>query len=268
MSWIMDLGAEVETIVAAYSYGVNTVKKENVAYIGAIVKDWTEKGLKTKEEIQEFLQESDYRQYRYRRVLKSLGLTRNPTEKEREIMDSWFDEKKVSMDFVLEACGKTSGIPNPNINYVNKVIENKDKKSDKPELKGKNIPSNAEIMDYYRETREKAREDSLDRREKALAISPRLGDIEEEVRACNFSLAKALISQMSNKEDHINRIKNKMSALIKEKETILKNNGLALDYMEVRYTCQLCQDTGTMDSGERCACFSRKLIEASQCQNS
>ena len=73
------------------------------------------------------LQETDNRHYLYRRVMKALGFTRNPTEEEKRIMDTWFDDYNLDIDQVLEACKKTSGISNPNINYVNTVLTSKDK---------------------------------------------------------------------------------------------------------------------------------------------
>ena len=56
-------------------------------------------------------------------------------------MDTWFEEMEFSLDKVLEACSKTTGIANPNINYVNKVLVNwyeertgKDKSGKRKEL--------------------------------------------------------------------------------------------------------------------------------------
>ena len=42
-----------------------------------------------------------------------MGFDRNWTEKEQKLMDSWFDDMEFSIDRVLEACGKSSGISNP-----------------------------------------------------------------------------------------------------------------------------------------------------------
>ena len=39
-------------------------------------------------------------------------------------MDSWFDEMGFKMDKVLEACSMTAGISNPNLKYVNSILDN------------------------------------------------------------------------------------------------------------------------------------------------
>ena len=36
----------------------------------------------------------------------------------------WFDKMGFSVDAILDACSKTAGISNPNINYINKVLTN------------------------------------------------------------------------------------------------------------------------------------------------
>ncbi|QHI72225.1 DnaD domain-containing protein [Aminipila terrae] len=124
LSWIEDFGAEPEMIVYAYSYCKNTRKKDSSNYVGTVVKEWAERNLHTKEEIEAYLQEVDNKHYLYKRVMKALGFNRNATEQEKHLMDSWFGEMEYKLDKVLEACGKTSGISNPNINYVNKILKN------------------------------------------------------------------------------------------------------------------------------------------------
>lgn len=54
--------------------------------------------------------------------MKALGFHRNPTEKEQDLIDSWFDQLGFDIGKILEACAKTSGISNPNINYVNSIL--------------------------------------------------------------------------------------------------------------------------------------------------
>ena len=36
--------------------------------------------------------------------------------------------------------------------------------------------------------------------------------------------------------------------------------------MEVKYKCDLCNDTGTNDMGERCSCFKERLNELDEWQ--
>ena len=52
-----------------------------------------------------------------------------------------------------------------------------------------------------------------------------------------------------------------MRELSEEKAYLLTEHNYAMDYMEHPYTCEKCKDTGTLDNGERCSCFSEKLSQ-------
>ena len=85
-------------------------------------------------------------------------------------MDSWFETMDFSLEKVLTACSKTSGISNPNINYVNKVLLNwyeeqrsgKDKSGKRKELTTQQI-SRASITLHCGMTEEQEAEAASDR---------------------------------------------------------------------------------------------------------
>ena len=108
LSWLTDSGASPEVVVRACRYCMEK-NKTSLKYIEKVVKEWTAEGLETSDQVNERLQELDERYYRYRRVLKALGFTRNATEAEKEMMDNWFDQMGYTMERVLEACNKTAG---------------------------------------------------------------------------------------------------------------------------------------------------------------
>lgn len=130
LSWINDYGASPEVVVYGYSYCMQK-KKKDIKYIAAVIKAWTAEGLRDVISVEKHLSENEKRQYLYNRVFRALGFSRNATEEERRIMDTWFETMEFTLDKVLDACSKTSGITNPNINYVNKVLINwyEDRKS-------------------------------------------------------------------------------------------------------------------------------------------
>ena len=47
---------------------------------------------------------------------------------------------------------------------------------------------------------------------------------------------------------------------------LLTENRVPVDYMEVRYKCPLCKDTGMTDEGIRCQCYIEREKEAAQWQ--
>ncbi len=146
-----------EVIAYGYAYCVKR-KKTNIKYIAAVINGWTQRGFRDVAAVEKYLSEADKKNHMYKRIFQALGFSRNATEQERKIMDTWFEEMEFSLDKVLEACSKTTGIANPNINYVNKVLVNwyeertgKDKSGKRKEL------TLTEISQYYETLRHKGR---------------------------------------------------------------------------------------------------------------
>ena len=275
MSWITDFGATPEIVIYGYSYCSRTRKKDSARYVGKVIREWIEKGFKDAASVEEYLQEMDNRYFLYKRVLKALGFNRNATEHERSIMDRWFDEMDYSIDKILEACSKTSGIPNPNINYVNKILENWQADRIKAgETVSGAIPdksskggSIANTLKYYEFLRKQAEQQAADRRAEVFAAVPRIKAIEDELLGCSMNISRAMLSGSANKAYQVNNLKNTAEALAREKEKLLAEAGYEKDYLDVKYRCPICGDTGTTDEGQQCSCFNKIMSEAETWQN-
>ena len=257
MDWIKDYGLSTEFILYAYEYCVKKQNNSRLNYVGAVVKGWAEKGLKTTADIEEHLLENDNRHYLYKRVMKALGFSRNPTEEEKRIMDTWFDDFSLDINKVLSACKKTSGISNPNINYVNTVLTSKSKGNtgDAKESGGDSlIPA---VMRSYETDRAANEAAAAERRKEVYKAVPRISEIEEESRKISMEISKKMLSKGASAG--IKELKNRFDALMNEKSYLLTDNNFKIDYMEIQYTCPLCKDLGILDSGARCSCFARKL---------
>ena len=122
LSWIYDDHLEPEFILFAYKYCVEKRGNTHFKYIASVIREWLREGIRSAETAAEMLEETDQKAGRQRRVMKALGFRRNPTEAESRKIDMWFDELGFGMDRVLEACAKTAGISNPNINYVDTIL--------------------------------------------------------------------------------------------------------------------------------------------------
>ena len=99
--------------------------KYSVDYIFKVALRWTEEGCRTAEDARKLLEKHSLRNSWYRQVFRALGFNRLPAPADREIMDRWFDDMKFSIDEVLDACSAAAGIRDPNLRYVNKIIENR-----------------------------------------------------------------------------------------------------------------------------------------------
>lgn len=259
INWMDDYGATPELIAYAYAYCM-TKKKDNVRYVGAVVKGWTAIGLTNSTEIEKYLAENDQRHYAYKRIMQALGFSRNATEEEKRLINNWFDILGCDMEDILSACGKTSGIPNPNINYVNKILANRHGGIAAP---GGQSPA-VTVSAYYQYLREKAIAEANQRRDEVYNKIPAMDKLEESMRQCSVGLSRVMVSGGIDKEAQINDLKQEMDRLTRQKANMLTEHNLPSDYMDVKYTCSLCKDTGTKDSGEQCECFLQRTKEAKE----
>lgn len=274
IAWMDELHASPELILYTYNYCKKVMKKDSIKYAGAVLEAWIKKDLHTKEQVEAYLQETDNRHYLYKRVMKALGFNRNATENEKKVMDTWFDEMEYSIDRVLEACSKTSGISNPNINYVNQVLVNWKKESGQVGSAGGSaskegkVVSMATVSRYYDFIREKAEAEAAERRQEIYDRLPEIKQIDDEVRELGMKLSRVMVSGAPNAKAQLEKFRLKIDALGEEKAFKLTESNYPMDYMEIRYKCGACKDTGTNDMGERCSCFNERLSEAELWQNS
>lgn len=270
LSWITDYNATPEIIVYAYSYSIKNRNHSSPKYVAAIVKKWAEQGFKTIDQVETFLEETDNRHYLYKRILRALGFMRNATEAEKAIIDQWFDELNFGIDKVLEACKKTTGISNPNINYVNSVLKawhsgntnSSGKNESGAGANGENKPNQiSNVMKMYEKIRERNIAIAEKRREEVYGKVPEVKDIENDIREMGVQISRIMLSGSPDAKTKIKTMKQKIENLNHEKAYLLTENNFKIDYMDITYDCMLCRDTGTQDTGERCSCFAKRLAE-------
>ena len=192
----------------------------------------------------------------HKRVFQALGFNRNATEAERKIMNTWFEDMGFSMERVLEACQKTTGISTPNINYVNKVLCNWKEEENNPKAVSKNNSVTVgEVNKYYELLRKVESEKAERSKQEVYRKVPRIKEIEDELNSSAAEMTKLIISDRVDKQEAMNALKEQTESLNIEEAFLLTDNGFQLDYMDVKYQCDLCQDTGMLETGERCQCF-------------
>ncbi|NCB42019.1 MAG: DnaD domain protein [Clostridia bacterium] len=256
--WISDYNISPDVILYCYKYCMRNSKTNKYRYVGTVLRDWNQKGYKTVSDVENYLAETDNRHFLYKRILKALGFIRNSTEEERRIIDTWFDDMGFDIERVLEACKKTSGISNPNINYINSVLS-----AWKKEISGdfgKTTEENffKKVMSFYEIDREENERKTMDNRELVFNKVPRIREIIEELRETNYSLSKAMLMG-ENGSSALAREKRTINQLNEEKNRLLEENGFSKDQLDMVYTCKLCKDMGMLEDGERCSCFNDKM---------
>lgn len=247
------------------------LEKYSVDYIFKVALRWTEEGCRTVEEAKRLLDRHSRRNSWYRQVFKALGFNRLPAPADREIMDRWFDELECSIGEVLEACAAAAGLRDPNLRYVNKVIENRRAEkgginvraeADAPAAPAENASpvSRKVLSDYYeyiRKTDEKAREWRID---EVLSRVPEMRDVFDAEAGINSRLLS--IKPGSAGLDERQRLRAERIAIEESKKQLLTANGWPADYLNRKYRCAVCKDSGYTDEGMVCSCAKERAAEA------
>lgn len=273
---IKTYGIEPDIFSFAIDYCAD-LEKYSIEYIFKVALRWTEEGCRTVEEVKRLLDKHSRRNDYYRKVFRALGFNRLPAPADREIMDRWFDELECSIGEVLDACAAAAGLRDPNLRYVNKVIENR-----RLEKGGVNTKLAAEIArngakdaqgtdegspvsrkvlaDYYEYIR-KADEKTLDAHvEEVLRKVPgmqRLFDAEKNVNSKMLSLRPG-----ADNLDARQRLRAERIAIDENKKQLLAESGFPADYLTRKFRCSICRDTGYTDEGMVCSCCRERAAEA------
>lgn len=128
-------------------------------------------------------------------------------------------------------------------------------------------------MAYKRSVYQKAKQ-LLDERKKAAELQaeirhseavmkcPEIADIEREMAQCGADVIKA-VGMGGDVAEYVRSLSVKNLAAQDKRKALLKKAGLPEDYLEVKYTCSLCKDTGSHD-GYYCPCYKKLIREVAR----
>lgn len=271
-------GIEPEIFDFAIDYCAD-LEKYSIDYIFKVALRWTEDGCRTIEEAKRLLDRHSLRNSYYSQVFKAMGWSRLPAPADREIMDKWFDEMKCSIGEVLDACRASGGIRDPNLRYVNKVLENRrlekggintraardtaayGQSAQTEQTSGEgSLVSRKVLNDYYEYIRAVDEEAWKIRVREIRAGMPGMKELFEEEASMNAKLLS--IKPGVAGQDERQRLRAERLAVERKKKKILAANGFPPDYLDRKYRCEKCRDTGYTDEGMVCSCCRERAEEA------
>ena len=123
----------------------------------------------------------------------------------------------------------------------------------------------SKLLLEYDQKKRKAELDSEKRKEELYSKIPHLQEIENELNNFAINTAKNILNGSSLYG--INDLNEKVNQLKNEKEKILKENNISINYLEPNYECSICKDTGYIHNGTSasslCSCLKQKLLDIS-----
>ena len=112
------------------------------------------------------------------------------------------------------------------------------------------------LMRRYEEIRETHRHELLSREAEIAEKIPGITALDDRAAAASIAAAKRRIA---SPEADLASYEAEMQEITRERSRLLTDHGYPADYLEMRYDCPLCRDTGFID-GARCACFKKHFI--------
>ncbi len=265
-------GIEPEIFDFAIDYCAD-LEKYSVDYIFKVALRWSEEGCRTADDAKKLLEKHSLRNSWYRQVFKALGWSRLPAPADREIMDRWFDELKCPIGEVLDACNAAAGIREPNLRYVNKILENRRAEKGGINTRAENkapaaaaAPAAEEVSpvsrkvlaDYYEYIRTTDENEQKARIGEVLLKVPEMKKLFEDESRLNGRMLSIRPGDLDSRQ----RLRTQRTEIEERKKQLLAENGFPADYLNRKYRCGICRDTGYTDEGMVCSCCKQRAAEA------
>ncbi|MCL2112053.1 MAG: DnaD domain protein [Clostridiales bacterium] len=256
ISWIEEYGATPEIIEFAWLFCRDERGEKNAKYVGKVVKEWAEKGLKTVSEVRDHRAKTDARSGVHKALMEALGLRYSViTNAEEKLFNLWIDDYGYTAERLLELAEKTVGVGNK-LKYLEGIIRKEREKEGKSPGTRAARTGMKDRDEYYRRAREKNEDAAAARRKEAYAAIPAIKSMDDEITLLNMEYVKILSStDMSDKQSAVKRLNDEIKTANTNKQKLLKEAGFAPDHMDVKHDCLLCRDTGILENGTSCNCF-------------
>ena len=265
-------GVKPEVLLYAIDYCAD-LGNFSADYIFKVALRWNEEGCEDAASVEALLEKHSERNRAYRDVFKALGFARLTNPSDREIMDRWFDDMGFSLEEVLNACRAAGGIREPSLRYVNKVLENRMLKkggisvpktggypsSEADDRDGAKV-SRKVLKDYYEHIREEEEKAHAERIRDAVNNIPGMEDNYERERRLGAAVTN--FAPGGGAAGNLEQIRNERKEIAESRKSLLRSAGYPADYLDRKYRCNICKDTGYTDEGKICSCCRARADEA------
>ena len=165
INMVIYYGLKVEVVLMILEFYRSEKEKGKtigISYINSMAKNWAEEGISSIADAEQKLQDIARGNRLWNEVVAITGIRhRQPTAKQREMVDIWFKDFDIAM-ITLAADIMKENTPQPTLAYVNKILK---------EWKKKGISSPAQVQ-AEQEAFAKSREDKQDKKADRLKGKP------------------------------------------------------------------------------------------------
>jgi len=119
------------------------------------------------------------------------------------------------------------------------------------------------IKSEYERRQKEAYDNLMFRKKKAYAEIAGLEAIEDEIHRTGLRYNKMILLGKTQADDAVSELLSQIDSLKRKKIQLLVENGYPEDYLEIKYSCPKCKDTGYIEGGSgavKCSCYKQQLI--------
>lgn len=117
-----------------------------------------------------------------------------------------------------------------------------------------------DILTAYERKRDLADKHLLLRKNKVYSRIPEVKEIDDEISKIGLKLAKLILLNPHDKETILQETKFQMDRLKNRKEQLLNDFKVPTGYLNIKYDCSICKDSGFLNNGKKCNCFKQEII--------
>lgn len=117
-----------------------------------------------------------------------------------------------------------------------------------------------ELSREYENKRDNNQRDKDKRIREVYTKIPEIEMIDEDIRKIGLTMSKSILSNPLGYEEVVNDTRKRIDKLKMQKAYLLTEANIPADYMDVKYTCDKCKDTGYLSNNKRCNCFKQSLV--------
>lgn len=117
-----------------------------------------------------------------------------------------------------------------------------------------------EIEEEFERKRDKNKRSLITRQNKIYKMIPKVKEIDDKIKLTSLKMAKEILSNPDDNEKIVQKTKEEIDKLKMEKAYLLSEANIPIDYLELKYDCDECKDTGYLEDGNKCHCLMQSLI--------
>lgn len=118
----------------------------------------------------------------------------------------------------------------------------------------------SDVMRIYEKIKDEEAKALASRKEEVSKQLPQISDLESKIGRLSVELSLAAFKAMDNREKYMESIKKQITDLRVKKSELLVASGFSVDYLNLRYRCAKCKDTGFIGVA-KCSCYKQKLVQ-------